>query len=271
MQNIRKHSFSKAINNILFGLSSISLVSCATPATTDILTDSSNINATTDHFVFGNYTSSAWVSGEFDGQKSRQIIGETLHFSVNQSHHEGGLDVGLSRVDYVVAPVSEAKKDLRVCSSYQIDLKGGGRWWAGPKVSVNWQGDEAAKQNGDDWYENYIVEIASSTPDELHDIFTGDYFKAIELPSTTLAESTYRHYKIRFHSWWQFWSVRQDFRETGELNVEPILDVWIANGLPTNRVFDGVKANIETYGDIRGKGSLRMDMTSKDNIVLNCE
>jgi len=138
--------------------------------------------------------------------------------------------------------VSTAKSGLSICSAYDIDLSGAGRWWAGPKISVNWQGDEAAKHNGDDWYENYIVEIASSTPAELHDIFMGDYFKAEELPSTVIAGSQYRHYKIRFHSWWQFWSVRQSYRASGRLPIEPIIDVWLDHGLPSDRIFDGVKA-----------------------------
>ena len=227
-------------------------------ACTTTQTSQSPINTTTDHFKFGDYSSSAWVSDKFDGQHTRQFKDKALHFTVTQTHPEGGLDVGLSLTDNIPAPVSDAKKDLKVCSTYNIDLAGEGRWWAGPKISVNWQGDEAAKQNGDDWYENYIVEIASSSPDELHAIFTDDYFKAEELPTTTLAGSQYRHYKIRFHSWWQFWSVRQDYRETGALSIEPILDVWLEHGLPSNRTLDGVKANVETYGDVTGRGVLEL-------------
>ncbi len=265
---------------LLSALSAFSLTACAT--TTGENSDSfipssgktlpvSPVNMTTEHFEFGDYSSSAWISEKFTGEHKRQFQEKTLHFNVEQSHAEGGLDVGLSRADYQPEPVATAKKDLKVCSTYKINLSGEGRWWAGPKVSVNWQGDEAAKQNGDDWYENYIVEIASSTPDELHAIYTGDYFKGEELPSTTLAGSTYRHYKIRFHSWWQFWSVRQDYRESGTLPIEPILDIWIENGLPTGRTFDGVKANIETYGPIEGRGALRMDSTREKAQELMCE
>lgn len=244
---------------------------CSTSHTLHIKTDNSKIDRTTDHFVYSTYTSSAWISDNFTGEKSRQIIGESLYFTVEQTHPEGGLDVGLSRKDSRSKPVTQAKRYLRICYAYKLDLRGEGRWWAGPKISVNWQGDEAAKANGDDWYENYIVEIASSTPDELHDIFTGDFFKATELPPTTLAGSTYRHYKIRFQSWWQFWSVRQDYRETGALDLEPILDIWMDHGLPGTRTFDGVKANVETYGEMRGTGKLRMDMTSDNNAVLDCK
>lgn len=255
-----------------------SLSACATtspsqpslPAPEPVIA-ASPIDKTTNHFAFGDFTSSAWISDSFTGDKSRQIKGETLHFSVTQTHPEGGLDIGLSRVDAEPSPVSDAKQNLQVCSTYDIDLSGKGRWWAGPKISVNWQGDEAAKQNGDDWYENYIIEIASSPPEELHDIFTGNYFKATVLPSTTIAGSLYKHYKIRFHSWWQFWSVRQDYRESGTLSIEPIIDVWIENGLPTTRLFDGVKANIETYGDIKGTGELRMDMGYNPSQNLSCE
>lgn len=232
---------------------------------------SSAINSTTDHFKFGDYSSSAWVSDSFTGEHTRQFQDKTLHFSVSQTAPEGGLDVALSRADNVPNKVSQAKQNLEICSTYITNLTGNGRWWAGPKVSVNWQGDEAAKQNGDDWYENYIVEIASSTPDELHDIYTGDYFKGTELPSTELAGSTYRHYKIRFHSWWQFWSVRQDYRQSGSLELEPILDVWIQHGLPADRTFDGVKANIETYGELSGNGELRMNVTNDPREPLVCK
>ncbi len=232
---------------------------------------SSTFNSSTDHFQFGDYSSSAWVSDSFTGEHIRQFQGKTLHFGVSQTAPDGGLDVGLSRADDVTSNVSEAKQDLEICSTYTTNLTGNGRWWAGPKVSVNWQGDEAAKQNGDDWYENYIVEIASSTPEELHDIYTGDYFKGEVLPRTRLAGSEYRHYKIRFHSWWQFWSVRQDYRISGALPLEPILDVWIAHGLPENRSFDGVKANIETYGQVSGTGKLRMDTTNDSTKPLACD
>lgn len=221
-----------------------------------------------EHFEFGDRSSSAWVSDGFEGSKSRQFIGDTLRFEVDQKADEGGFDVGVSQLDITPAPVAMAKSDKYVCSSYSVDLAGPGRWWAGPKISVNWQGEESAKQNGDDWYENYIVEIASSSPQELHDLFTGDYFKAEELTPLELAGSSYRNYKIRFHDWWQFWSVRQDYRETGMLPIEPIVDTWIANGLPTDKQFDGVKANLETYGPIKGAGALKISASSDPSQLI---
>jgi hypothetical protein len=210
------------------------------------------------------------VSDQFSGKHKRQITDGILKFTTQQTHKEGGLDVGLSLNSVATLAVSKMSPHTTFCSSYEIDLKGGGRWWAGPKISVNWQGDEAAKANGDDWYENYIVEIASSTPDELHDIFTGDYFKGDVLPDTQIDGATYKHYKIRFHSWWQFWSVRQNYRETGSLPIQPILDVWIANGLPTARTLDGIKANVETYGDIAGQARMRIDVTTHPNQSSDC-
>ena len=256
------------------GIVSASLIGCASApsaAPEHASLALSAINTTTDHFAFGEYTSSAWVSDKFQGEKSRQFKGTTLHYNVSQSSPEGGIDIGLSRVDYDPVTVSEAKTDLYVCSSYITELSGNGRWWAGPKISVNWQGDEAAKHNGDDWHENYIVEIASSTADELHDILTNDYFKGEELPRTHIAGADYRHYKVRFHSWWQFWSVRQSYRASGTLPLEPILDKWVAHGLPSGRIFDGVKANIETYGDITGRGQLRMNTSQNDFETLVCD
>ena len=198
----------------------LALTGCAAQKDEVLQTSSVDANLATsdrtsglEHFEFGDRSSSAWISDSFDGSKSRYFVEETLHFEVKQSADEGGLDVGVSQIDFELAPVRTAKSALHVCSSYAADLSGSGRWWAGPKISVNWQGEESAKQNGDDWYENYIVEVASSTPDQLHDLFTGDYFQAEELAPLELAGSTYRNYKIRFHDWWQFWSVRQDYRQ----------------------------------------------------------
>lgn len=256
-----------------FGIAAaLTLAGCASSSVAPAASHAESMSAPTsglEHFEHGARSSSAWISNSFDGSKRRQFIGETLVFEVEQTAAEGGLDVGVSHVDFELAPVSTAKSDLHVCSSYATELEGPGRWWAGPKISVNWQGEESAKQNGDDWYENYIVEIASSSPQELHDLFTGDYFKAEELPPLDLAGATYRNYKIRFHDWWQFWSVRQDYRATGVLAIEPIVDTWIAHGLPTDRQFDGVKANIETYGPIKGQGRLKIS-ASDDPATLTC-
>ncbi|MEL6728837.1 MAG: hypothetical protein AAFP81_11160 [Pseudomonadota bacterium] len=253
------------------------MTACSTPQSGDVdgtemtgALQSSERVVSLAHFTFGDRSSSAWVSDSFEGTQSRQFRGERLHFEVEQYASDGGLDVGVSEIASKVQPVATAKTDLYVCSSYSIDLAGPGRWWAGPKISVNWQGEESAKQNGDDWYENYIVEVASSSPQDLHDLFTSDYFKAEELPPLELSGATYRNYKIRFHDWWQFWSVRQDYRDTGTLPIEPIVDVWIARGLPTDRAFDGVKANIETYGPINGQGRLFME-TASDSADLSCE
>lgn len=246
-------------NSPAFAVAVLALAACATSAP----------NTGVAHFQHGDLSSSAWVSDSFAGTKGRQFRGEVLHFDVEQTASDGGLDVGLSDVDAQPAPVATAKRGLHVCSSYSTDLTGPGRWWAGPKISVNWQGVESAKANGDDWYENYIVEIASTSPQALHDLFTGDYFKAEELPPIEVSGAVYRNYKIRFHDWWQFWSVRQEYRATGILPIEPIVDTWIAHGLPTERLFDGVKANIETYGPIEGRGELTF-AASTDPSTLTC-
>lgn len=246
------------------------LAGCETRHPTTTLADRSASIESVDHFEFGAFTSSAWVSDSFDGKHARQFYGNTLRFEVEQFAAEGGLDVGVAPIDFQPSSTAEAKKNLYVCSSYATDLEGDGRWWAGPKISVNWQGEESAKQNGDDWYENYIVEIASTSPDALHALFTGDYFRAEELPRLELAGSSYRNYKIRFHDWWQFWSVRQDYRPSGILPVEPIIDTWIAHGLPEDRVFDGIKANIETYGPIAGTGDLSVGV-ARAPLETNCQ
>jgi len=195
---------------------------------------------------------------------------DVLTLTVAQSDPRGGLDVGFSKSGIKSSSVAGVRESAKICSSYKISLSGEGRWWAGPKISVNWQGKESAKENGDDWYENYIVEIASTSPSELHDILTDDYFSPERLPDTVWEGVTYRNHKIRFHDWWQFWSVRQDFRETGTVAVKPVLEFRVLHGMPEDRKFDGVKANIETYGDMSGSGQLAVDVTTEASIVLDC-
>lgn len=246
---------------------SLSLIGCQTVAEIPVQSEAYSDET---KFKLGDRQSSVWLSDKFDGTHTRQIIGDELHFSLTQSHREGGLDFGLADPDFRARPVSNVPDTLTFCSSYDIDLFGEGRWWAGPKISVNWQGIESAKGNGDDWYENYIIEIASSSPEELHDIFTDDYFDAEVLNDTVIGGSTYKHYKIRFYDWWQFWSVRQDYRTSGNLPIQPILDVWSANGLPTERQFDGIKANIETYGEMSGEGRFRIDIATEPDAELDC-
>lgn len=225
----------------------------------------------TTSFTFRGLKSHAWESKNFSGKHSRQLMGDILAFTVEQNHEKGGLDVGLSKPGIKPAVAAAVSDDAKICSSYDIDLLGAGRWWAGPKISVNWQGEESAKENGDDWYENYIIEIASTSPSDLHDILTDDYFSPEILPDTVWAGSTYRNYKIRFHDWWQFWSVRQDYRESGTVPVKPILQFWAAHGMPETRQFDGVKANIETYGELNGSGGLAVDVTTQAHQDLECE
>jgi len=81
----------------------------------------SEVNTTTDHFRFGIYSSSAWVSETFEGEYARQFQGSDLHFGINQTHAEGGLDVGLSLADFVPVTVSTAKSGQSMCSAYDID------------------------------------------------------------------------------------------------------------------------------------------------------
>ena len=118
-------------------VAAFALAGCVTPSTdmTDTIgaENSSNMsepNLGLEHFEFGDRSSSAWVSDSFDGFKSRQFIGDMLHFEVEQTADEGGLDVGVSHLDFVPVSVSNAKSGLYVCSAYSTNLVGPGRWWA---------------------------------------------------------------------------------------------------------------------------------------------
>ncbi|MEL6686304.1 MAG: hypothetical protein AAFP97_01635 [Pseudomonadota bacterium] len=207
----------------------------------------------------GPHASPVWVNEIFSGTHNRALIGNTLIFSVDQTEEGGGWDtaVGLAR-DHQYT-VSELPSDAAICFNFDLNLTTGqsGSWWVGPKISVNWAAMTDAPSSGD-WYENYIVEMASQSPSELEaNLF--EYFDPVFLGETEINGATYRHIKLRYQQWWQYWSIRQDYRESGVLDIWPILDAW--TGIPRDLLFDGVKANIETHGPVSGNGSIRSEQS----------
>lgn len=239
-------------------LSALVLGGCATVTPKDAPVPISTANAEarddTRHLKSGEYMSSAWVNDAFTGTHYRDLSENRLNFSVKQTVAGGGWDASVSRADNPSKPVSDVARDAIICFAYDLNLDAteGGKWWVGPKISVNWAAMTDTPSSGE-WYENYVVEAANQTPSEFEDDLIA-YFDTESLGESQMNGATYRHILVRYEQWWQYWSIRQDYRVNGQLALGPILDAWI--GLPQDLNFDGVKANIETHGIVRGNGTV---------------
>ena len=200
------------------------------------------------------YSAPVWYSDSFSGEGTRTLDGQTLVLEMEQTAKDGGIDtaVAFEPPNMVKPDVSEVHPEHYVCFRYDVDLETDGKWWAGPKISVNWIDDPDNYHGMSGWYENYIVETASQTPDELVADLTGDYFKGLYLGTTEHDGGTYRHYRIAFMDWTQFYAVRDSWRNEGSTSIGPILAKWSENGL-TDETYDGSKINIETYGPTSGR------------------
>lgn len=222
----------------------------------------------TRKLVSGDYASPAWVNETFDGAHVRSLSGNDLTFAIEQSIDGGGWDTAVGIVNEPDVTVAQIDPQLAICFDYDLRFapEHSGKWWVGPKISVNWAAMTDQPSSGD-WYENYVVEMANQTPEELEaDLF--DFFEAESLGETMIDGATYRHIKLRFNDWWQYWSIRQDYRSAGSMTVASILNGW--TGLPSELPFDGVKANIETHGPIAGSGTIHADIANQLT-ELNCK
>ena len=208
----------------------------------------------TGYLFKGGYASPLWLSDKFDGEHERSFDGDTLVLTMAQRHPEGGLDTALARPEDQKPPLAQVSDDLTVCFAFDVDLEGEGHWWVGPKVSVNWDHDGGTEIAG--WHETYIVEMADDDPATL-EARMREYWDVTFIGETEQDGSTYRHFTFPFLEWDQYWAIRQDYRSRGATSLGPILAIWQQAGLPSEEVFDGVKINIETYGDMRG--TVRID------------
>jgi hypothetical protein len=239
------------------------LGACATPdaPTQDFLNAMGVMSEATKTIEDGGYISPAWVSEEFVGTHSRDLRANVLSFTVdNRAESQGGWDGGIALPEDVYGDVAvrDVGAGAVVCSSYVIEMErpdgATSKWWAGPKVSVNWAAMESDDNPGD-WYENYIIETGSESPEEWESGMRS--WAEVELVAEAMHDgSLYKHYKVRFHDWWQFWAIRQDQRSSGRVAIKPILDVWREHGLPAEFEVDGVKANVETYGPMTTRGKM---------------
>lgn len=221
----------------------------------------------TARLISGDYGSPAWVNEAFTGTHQRTLTGNTLTFSIEQSQQGGGWDTAVSLAQDTRFLVSDVPSNAAICFDYDLKFSDApsGTWWVGPKISVNWAAMTDAPSIGD-WYENYVVETARQTPQELEaSLF--DYFDPVFLGESVINGATYRHIKLRYQDWWQYWSIRQDYRTSGMLDINPILKAW--EGLPDALPFDGVKANIETHGPVSGQGTIRAEQSVSGEYPLD--
>ena len=205
----------------------------------------------------GGYGSPLWLSDVFEGTHERRFEGDTLVLTMDQTRiGSGGLDTALARPEDEKPTVAEVSEDLTVCFAYDVALEGEGSWWAGPKISVNWNHEGGDSDGMSGWHETYVIEVASDDP-ATFEAKMKEYWDVTFLGETEQDGSVYRHFYFPFEGWDQYRAIRQDYRTQGATSIGPILDIWQQGGLPSEETFDGVKVNIETYGQL--KGTVRID------------
>ncbi len=197
-----------------------------------------------ENISVGKYNSGVWLSDSFEGTHCRTVCGEFESMVVEVNSTVGGFDAAV-RANYTNTPVDDISGPKPVHTTVEVkSFSGEGSWWVGPKISVYQKGTTGLEGN----YENYVTENASRTPQEYHDFFIK---KGTYLGETAHAGSTYKHYTFAHNTWWQFRAVRQDYRESGTVDIKEILDTWRGYGMP-NYELRGIRAgNIETSRNIK--------------------
>ncbi len=199
-----------------------------------------------DLIRIGDHESTLWSDDEFDGHICREITGDVTDFSLTLDIEQGGFDTSIAAVNPRIR-VDEVESFGKMSSHVDVELDGSGAWWIGPKIDIR-----KNKSGGTEgWYENYVVENASRSPQEYHERLTND--GGTYLGQTNHDGATYRHYFTPhpFDSWNQFWAIRQDYRTSGSVSMDTIIDMWRNNGLP-NYYITILKNNIETDGEVNG-------------------
>lgn len=192
----------------------------------------------------GTHNSPVWLSDVFEGSFCRRIMGDVEKYQVELESIKGGFDTAIVKRNSAIR-VDSLNKRTKVASTIDVELDGSGKWWVGPKLGVR----QDISQGLDGNYENYVIENASMTPEEYHEDFTkrGTY-----IGQSTHDGSVYKHYYKVHNTWKQFYAIRQNYRNSGTVSLNPILNMWRNNGLP-NEYIGPVRVNVETYGQVNGK------------------
>ena len=216
-----------------------------------------SMNATNQGAVLrvNPYISPVWKNDAFTGNFYREMSpsGTTLNVLIEST--KGGFDTGLQVRPNGSSPaharVDALSDGLTLSATINVDLDGEGRWWVGPKLSTR-----PCTSSGDcpgtwvsGWYENYIVENSSATPQETHDRLVS---LGVYLGESYQDGSTYRHYFKQQSNWGQFWAVRQSYRSAGEVHIKSIFDFWRQHGQPNDYLF-ALRCNLETSGTWAGR------------------
>ena len=191
-----------------------------------------------------------WESDVFQGRVCRVAQQDASSLYAEVDHTDGGWDIALAyrypggegiRVDDIPA-------DLVANGRIQVNLTttGNALWWAGPKVAVRKKGSSGLDGN----YENYVIENASISPDEMHERrMRRD--SARYLGTTTHDGAVYKHYYNPHRDWTQYWAVRQTYRTAGPVSLRPILQKWRQDGMP-NEMVRNTRFNIEASRNSQG-------------------
>lgn len=190
-----------------------------------------------------DYRFPVWMNDKFAGNFCRRITPNAERLELNLESQSGGFDTAVVKRNSQIL-VDDLASQSVISSTIEVALDGTGKWWVGPKFAVKQSGSRGLDSN----YENYVVENASKTPQQQHERLTtlGRY-----LGQTKHNGSVYKHYYKEHKTWGQFWAIRQNYRDTGTVNLKPILDMWRKHGLP-NEYVDAVRVNVETSGEVSG-------------------
>lgn len=192
---------------------------------------------------FETYNSPLWLSDTFEGNFCRGITGDVKKFRVDIESEKGGFDTAIDKRNSVIL-VDDLVSQKSLFSKIDVRLDGSGWWWVGPKFAIK----EDLSQGLDGNYENYVVENSSKSSKSLHERFTS---RGTYLGQTYHDGSWYKHYYTKYNTWGQFWAIRQNYRNTGAVSLNPILNMWRKNGLP-NEYIGPLRVNLETSGEVKG-------------------
>lgn len=202
----------------------------------------------------GQFTSGSWISKKFQGEHCRELSTTGTTLTTQLEVEEGGFDTGIehrtrdNRID-------DLDPEITVSAQTEIDLVSveDTSWWmVGPKVSAMVCQDCSLEDNLSTWYENYVIENASQSPEQRHQKCLNSPEKCQYIGQTAQNGSTYKHYLWKHNTWKQFYAVRQDYRTGGEVNLALIMKYWRDNGLP-NHYLNGIKYNFESGNAVSGK------------------
>ena len=199
------------------------------------------------------FNSGSWISEKFKGEHCRELSDEGTTLTTQLQAEEGGFDTGITH-STKDNRIDDLHPETAISAQTEIDFVSvaDDTWWmVGPKLGAMICQDCSLEDNLSTWYENYVIENASKSPDERHEQCLNSPDKCQYIGETAQDGSTYKHYLWKHKTWKQFYAVRQDYRTGGEVNVALIMKYWRENGHP-NHYLNGIKYNFESGGPVSG-------------------